>query len=41
MRAAVADHAACDAFLVHKLSGLPAVPRLESHLAMKTIKDNG
>jgi len=37
----VADHAAYEAFLTGKLSGLPAVLRLESHLTMKKIKTNG
>ncbi|MFJ4537933.1 Lrp/AsnC family transcriptional regulator [Streptomyces tibetensis] len=38
VRVAVADHAAYEAFLMSKLSGLPAVLRLESHLTMKEIK---
>jgi DNA-binding Lrp family transcriptional regulator len=38
LRVAVADHAAYEAFLMNRLSGLPAVLRLES---MKTIKENG
>jgi DNA-binding Lrp family transcriptional regulator len=38
VRVAVADHAAYEAFLMNKLSGLPAVLRLESHLTMKEIK---
>lgn len=38
LRVAVSDHAAYEAFLTEKLSGLPAVPRLESHLTMKVIK---
>ncbi|MET9765463.1 Lrp/AsnC family transcriptional regulator [Streptomyces sp. NPDC006372] len=38
LRVAVADHTAYEAFLTGKLSGLPAVLRLESHLTMKTIK---
>ncbi|MGW4894788.1 Lrp/AsnC family transcriptional regulator [Kitasatospora sp. NPDC004240] len=38
IRVAVADHAAYEAFLTGKLSGLPAVLRLESHLTMKEIK---
>ncbi|MBO8191606.1 Lrp/AsnC family transcriptional regulator [Streptomyces oryzae] len=38
IRVAVADHAAYEAFLTEKLSGLPAVLRLESHLTMKKIK---
>ncbi|MFF6953124.1 Lrp/AsnC family transcriptional regulator [Streptomyces iakyrus] len=41
LRVAVADHAAYEAFLMNRLSGLPAVLRLESHLTMKTIKENG
>ncbi len=40
LRVAVADHAAYEAFLTEKLSGLPAVLRLESHLTMKKIKTN-
>ena len=39
MRIAVADHAAYEAFQIGKLSGLPGVLRLESHLTMKKIKD--
>lgn len=39
LRVAVADHAAYEAFLTGKLSGLPGVLRLESHLTMKTVKD--
>lgn len=38
IRVAVADHAAYEAFLTDRLSGLPAVRRLESHLTMKEIK---
>jgi DNA-binding Lrp family transcriptional regulator len=38
LRVAVADHTAYEAFLTEKLSGLPAVLRLESHLTMKQIK---
>ncbi|MCL7378731.1 Lrp/AsnC family transcriptional regulator [Streptomyces sp. 35G-GA-8] len=38
VRVAVADHAAYEAFLTGKLSGLPCVLRLESHLTMKNIK---
>ncbi|MFC9686619.1 Lrp/AsnC family transcriptional regulator [Streptomyces sp. NPDC056948] len=41
LRVAVADHAAYEAFMMGKLSGLPAVLRLESHLTMKTIKVDG
>ncbi|WP_425246238.1 Lrp/AsnC family transcriptional regulator [Streptomyces sp. NEAU-NA10] len=41
LRVAVADHAAYEAFLTGKLSGLPAVLRLESHLTMKRIKADG
>ncbi|MFD3665293.1 Lrp/AsnC ligand binding domain-containing protein [Streptomyces sp. NPDC058659] len=40
LRVAVADHAAYEAFLTGKLSCLPAVLRLESHLTMKKIKTN-
>ncbi|MGW1270849.1 Lrp/AsnC family transcriptional regulator [Streptomyces sp. NPDC002491] len=40
LRVAVADHAAYETFLTEKLSGLPAVLRLESHLTMKKIKTN-
>ncbi|MER5863206.1 Lrp/AsnC family transcriptional regulator [Kitasatospora sp. NPDC002040] len=40
IRVAVADHAAYEAFLTRKLSGLPGVLRLESHLTMKTIKSS-
>lgn len=39
MRVAVADHAAYEAFLTGKLSGLPAVLRFDSQLTMKKIKD--
>ncbi|ANP51484.1 DNA-binding Lrp family transcriptional regulator [Streptomyces griseochromogenes] len=38
VRVAVADHAAYESFLTHKLSGLPCVLRIDSHLTMKTIK---
>lgn len=38
LRVAVADHAAYEAFLTEKLSGLPAVLRLTSHLTMKAVK---
>ncbi|MBT2400373.1 Lrp/AsnC family transcriptional regulator [Streptomyces sp. ISL-100] len=38
LRVAVADHTAYEAFLTGKLSGLPAVLRLTSHLTMKKIK---
>ncbi len=38
IRVGVADHAAYEAFLTGKLSGLPAVPRLTSHLTRKRIK---
>ncbi|MFB6981713.1 Lrp/AsnC family transcriptional regulator [Streptomyces scopuliridis] len=38
VRVAVADHAAYEAFLTGKLSGLSCVLRLESHLTMKNIK---
>ncbi|MFF3907896.1 Lrp/AsnC ligand binding domain-containing protein [Streptomyces sp. NPDC001848] len=40
LRVAVADHAAYQAFLTGKLSRLPAVRRLESHLTIKEIKTN-
>ncbi|PAU48875.1 Lrp/AsnC family transcriptional regulator [Streptomyces albireticuli] len=40
IRVAVADHAAYEAFLTGKLSCLPAVRSLESHLTMKEIKTN-
>ncbi|MEV4996149.1 Lrp/AsnC family transcriptional regulator [Streptomyces niveus] len=38
IRVTVADHAAYEAFITEKLSALPAVLRLESHLTMKEIK---
>lgn len=38
VRVAVADHAAYESFLTEKLSGLPCVLRIDSHLTMKTIK---
>ncbi|MFD9500618.1 Lrp/AsnC ligand binding domain-containing protein [Streptomyces sp. NPDC060035] len=38
LRVAVADHAANEAFLTGKLTGLPGVLRTESHLTMKKIK---
>lgn len=38
VRVAVADHAAYEAFLTEKLSGLRCVLRIDSHLTMKTIK---
>ncbi|MGW6905369.1 Lrp/AsnC family transcriptional regulator [Streptomyces sp. NPDC054940] len=38
IRVAVADHAAYEAFLTGKLTGIPCVLRVESHLTMKTIK---
>ncbi|MGI5347716.1 Lrp/AsnC family transcriptional regulator [Streptomyces sp. CA-250714] len=38
LRVAVADHAAYDAFVIGKLTGLPGVLRVESHLTMKKIK---
>ncbi|MFE7352684.1 Lrp/AsnC family transcriptional regulator [Streptomyces sp. NPDC057543] len=40
LRVAVADHAAYEAFLTGKLTGLPGVLRTDSHLTMKTIKTN-
>lgn len=39
LRVAVADHAAYEAFMTTKLSGLPEVLRLTSHLTMKEIKN--
>ncbi|WP_409471059.1 Lrp/AsnC family transcriptional regulator [Streptomyces sp. HC307] len=41
VRVAAADHAAYEAFVTEKLSGLPAVLRLQSHLTMKKIKADG
>ncbi|MEV5976252.1 Lrp/AsnC family transcriptional regulator [Streptomyces sp. NPDC052114] len=38
IRVAVADHAAYEAFLTGKVTGLPCVLRVDSHLTMKTIK---
>ncbi|KAA6222261.1 Lrp/AsnC family transcriptional regulator [Streptomyces albofaciens JCM 4342] len=38
IRVAVADHAAYEAFLTGRLSCLPAVLRLESHMTMKEIE---
>ena len=38
LRVAVADHAAYEEFLTTKLSGLPGVLRLTSHLTMKELK---
>ena len=38
LRVAVADHAAYEAFLTGKLTGLPGVLRTTSHLTMKQIK---
>ncbi|MEV4340853.1 Lrp/AsnC family transcriptional regulator [Streptomyces sp. NPDC049590] len=38
IRVAVADHAAYEAFLTGRLSCLPAVRRLESHLTTKELK---
>ncbi len=38
LRVAVADHAAYEAFLTDRLTGLPGVLRTESHLTMKKIK---
>ncbi|MCX4672723.1 hypothetical protein OG453_39825 [Streptomyces sp. NBC_01381] len=35
------DREAYEAFITGKLSGLPAVLRLESHLTMKKIKADG
>ncbi|MFD7401979.1 Lrp/AsnC family transcriptional regulator [Streptomyces sp. NPDC059866] len=41
VRVAVANNAAYETFLMDKLTGHPAVQRLESHLTMKTIKAEG
>ncbi|WP_026057714.1 Lrp/AsnC family transcriptional regulator [Streptomyces sp. SS] len=38
LRVSVADHAAYEAFLTGRLTGLPGVLRTESHLTMKQIK---
>jgi DNA-binding Lrp family transcriptional regulator len=38
LRVVVADHAAYEAFLTGRLTGLPGVLRTESHLTMKKIK---
>ncbi|WP_432161421.1 Lrp/AsnC family transcriptional regulator [Streptomyces sp. NRRL F-5630] len=38
LRVAVADHAAYNVFLTSKLTGLPGILRVESHLTMKKIK---
>ncbi len=38
VRVAVADHAAYNLFLTSKLTGLPNILRVDSHLAMKKIK---
>ncbi|MER6077448.1 Lrp/AsnC family transcriptional regulator [Streptomyces sp. NPDC001833] len=38
LRVAVADDAAYNAFLTGKLTGLPGILRVESHLTMKKIK---
>ncbi|GCD35819.1 putative transcriptional regulator, AsnC family protein [Streptomyces chrestomyceticus JCM 4735] len=38
LRVSVDDHAAYEGFLAGKLSGLPGVRCLESHLTMKKIK---
>ncbi|MGW6918088.1 Lrp/AsnC family transcriptional regulator [Kitasatospora sp. NPDC054939] len=38
LRVAVADHAAYSAFLTSKLTGLPGILRVESHLTMKKVK---
>ncbi|MDF3289879.1 Lrp/AsnC family transcriptional regulator [Streptomyces silvisoli] len=38
IRVAVADHAAYEAFLTGKLSGLPGLLRITSHLTMRKIK---
>ncbi|MFB7666305.1 Lrp/AsnC family transcriptional regulator [Kitasatospora sp. NPDC056138] len=38
LRVAVADHAAYSTFLTSKLTGLPGILRVESHLTMKKVK---
>ncbi|GAA1938108.1 Lrp/AsnC family transcriptional regulator [Kitasatospora viridis] len=38
LRVVVADHAAYSAFLTNRLTGLPGILRVESHLTMKTVK---
>jgi Transcriptional regulators len=38
VRVAIADNTAYEAFVMDKLTGHPAVQRLESHLTMKKIK---
>ncbi|MEU2424566.1 Lrp/AsnC ligand binding domain-containing protein [Streptomyces sp. NPDC007851] len=38
LRVAVADDAAYNAFLTGRLTGLPGILRVESHLTMKKIK---
>lgn len=40
LRVAVADHAAYNAFITGKLTGLPGILRVESHLTMKKIKSD-
>ncbi|TQF02080.1 Lrp/AsnC family transcriptional regulator [Kitasatospora acidiphila] len=40
LRVAVADHAAYNAFLTSKLTGLPGILRVESHLTMKKVKSS-
>ncbi|MFC5910067.1 Lrp/AsnC ligand binding domain-containing protein [Streptacidiphilus monticola] len=41
LRVEVADHAAYEAFATTKLSGLPGVLRMTSHLTMEKIKTDG
>lgn len=41
LRVAVPDHAAYEAFLMRKLTGLPSVLRVESKLTMRTFKNEG
>ena len=41
LRVEVADHAAYEAFATTKLSGLPGVLRITSHLTLKKIKTHG
>jgi DNA-binding Lrp family transcriptional regulator len=38
LRVAVEDHAAYEAFLMNKLTGLPGILRVESNLTMKKVK---
>nr|WP_037957470.1 Lrp/AsnC family transcriptional regulator [Streptomyces sulphureus] len=38
LRVAVEDHAAYEAFVINKLTGLPGILRVESNLTMKKVK---